>query len=102
MAIPHSSHPSPFPSPAGYLSVSPLFSLFHRVEPGTRGDQDGADGADGAGGALVQLQIKFARILQERGLLFQFHGSLTSGLCTCDKKKVLYFEKKKRLCTNPS
>ena len=82
MATPHSSHPSPFPSPAGYLS------MFHRVEPGTRGDQDGADGA------LVHLQIKFARILQKRGLLFQFHGSLTSGLCTCDKKKVLYFEKK--------
>ena len=60
-----------------------------RVEFGTRGKQDGA-----SKGAIVQLQIEFARILHECGLFFRVYGSLTSGLFTCDKKKVVYVEQK--------
>ena len=33
-------------------------------------------------------------ILQERSLVFQIGGLLTSGTFNCDKKKVLYFEQK--------
>ena len=46
-------------------------------------------------GALVdnvQLQIECAKILQERSLVFQISGLLTSGSFNCGKKKVLYFE----------
>ena len=57
-------------------------------------------------GALVnnvQLLIEIARILQKRGLVFQFCGLLPSGSFNCDKKKVFYCEEKgSRLCTNPS
>jgi len=55
-------------------------------------------------GAFVELQIESecARILQERGLVFQFSGLLTSGSFNYDEKKVLYFEQKgSSLCTNP-
>ena len=55
-------------------------------------------------GAFVQLQIESecARILQERGLVFQFSDLLTSGSFNCDEKKVLYFEQMgSSLCTNP-
>ena len=59
-----------------------------------------------ANGALVnnnaQLRIECARILQERGLVFQFSGLLTSASFNCDEKKVLYLEQKgSSPCTNP-
>ena len=41
-----------------------------------------------------------ARILQERGLVFQFSGLVTCGSFNCDEKKVLYFQQKgSSLCT---
>ena len=52
-------------------------------------------------GALVnnvQLLIECAGILQKRSLIFQFSGLSTSGSFNCDKKKVLYFEKKDQGC----
>ena len=54
-------------------------------------------------GALVnnvQLKIECAKILQERSLVFQISGSLTSGSFNCDKKKVLYFEHKLQSMTS--
>ena len=77
-------HPTPPLSPP---PVTPEILTEWSLEPGETKMAPLPDN-----GALVQLQI--ARILQERGLFFQFHGSLTSGLFTCDKKKVLYSEQK--------
>ena len=49
-----------------------------------------------------KIESECARILQERGLVFQFSGLLTSGSFHCDEKKVLYFEQKgSSPCTNP-
>ena len=53
-------------------------------------------------GALVnnvQLLIEIARILQKRGLVFQFCGLLTSGSFNCDKKKVFYCAEKPQSMT---
>ena len=77
-------HPTPPLSPP---PVTPEILTEWSLEPGETKMAPPPDN-----GALVQLQI--ASILQERGLFFQFHGSLTSGLFTCDKKKVLYSEQK--------
>ena len=48
--------------------------------------------------------IEFARILHECGLFFRDYGSLTSGLFTCDKKKVpvLYVGEKGSVYKPPS
>ena len=48
------------------------------------------------GSSLVKLLIESecARILQERGVIFQFSGLLTSESFNSDEKKVLYFEQK--------
>ena len=68
---------TPHPSPG----ISPSFD---QGELGTRENQDGAHGVfQTANGTLVdnnaQLRIECARILQERGLVFQISGLFTSG-----------------------
>ena len=69
----------------GYTSPLPRhLPKFDQGELGTRENQDGAHGVfQTANGTLVdnnaQLRIECARILQERGLVFQISGLFTSG-----------------------
>ena len=82
------SHLTPHPSPG-------LSSSFDRVELGTRGNQDGGWWWRWWRLCSTSNWIReCARILQERGWVFQFSGLVTCGSFNCDEKKVLYFQQK--------